>query len=359
MSEKKASVAIIGKGFMGLAIAYWLQKRQIKADVYSSSHYFTSSSIATGLLHLFHGSEARIPLQGRLALSKSLELMNSLPSTAFIKTTQILRPAKNAKQISIFRKRARQFPDELSFGIQAHSNLNLEQTLLVKSAWIIHSKYYLDCLENYLLNLDYSFINQPVIDLKELDHYNTIFLCCGAHLFKLDDELEKLMTGYHLTKGQLAHMSSTCLNPSFLDTALNARSYLVPLVSHPLEKRDQNDLGERVIIAGASFEREFSWQDPGPQPNDLRDRMLQEAYELWPSLHEYKNIHWKAGFRLSGPNHLPFIAHKNNRLIAVGGLGSKGLLYHSWLACQAVTLSQSFEKLELSDYSIWRQLPIF
>lgn len=322
MSEQKGTVAIVGSGFMGLATAFWLCKQGILSTIYYDPSYQGASEIATGLLHLFHGQEARMPPFAQQALAKAFEIMHELDHLSFLKPIQLLRPARHAKQVSIFKKRARIYPDKLEWGAFETGGVSYSNCLLVKHAWIVDSFKYLKALKDHLVLKGCTLCPLKIEAIDQLQMHSKIIFCLGANTLKLFPELPSLLQEYVITRGQLVQLEKPqgAVN---LESALNARVYVTP---HP------ND--PQALIVGATFEREPLL--PLASSFSYRQKLIKEAYELWPSCSNYQAENWKWGFRLSGPAHLPFIATHGARILLLSGLGSKGLLYHSWLAYHGI-----------------------
>lgn len=120
-------------------------------------------------------------------------------------------------------------------------------------------------------------------------------------------------------KGQIAvfHTSS----PITFDYAISARGYMASLSEH-------------TFAIGSTYEHTF--EHTGPDEAGLRF-LTSRLRKVYPRLLASASLkaQW-AGLRASTPNRMPFVGrhpHKEN-VFVFAGLGSKGLLYSSWLAEQ-------------------------
>lgn len=321
MSEKKSTLAIIGSGLAGLASGFeYLQIQPSKGpiDFYYTPQHPSASLVASGLLHLFHGVQARIPDQGREALALVLNLIKTLEedSSSIAQPTPMLRPSKNHIQQSMFQARSKQYPEELKFGDFDVDGHIFKNALMIDQAWIINTPIYMEKLRLFLEKHSCTFIEQTAPkDL--LDRYERVIIAAGAQTLELMKKLsgEELPSSLEtiLTKGQVA----LCDGVKPPSVTLNARTYIIP-GPHP-----------NSVLCGATFERTFSTADPQPSPE--RSRVWQEGVLAWPTLSRAK-VTWKSGVRLSGPSHKPFIASYQGKLFVISGLGSKGLIYHRLMA---------------------------
>ena len=85
-------------------------------------------------------------------------------------------------------------------------------------------------------------------------------------------------------------------------------------------------------FVGATFERNFS--NLHPESSVAEAYLRPRAAALVPALKEAKLLSCKAGIRAMTQTHLPIVTQLNAKTWVLTGLGSKGLLYHAYLACQ-------------------------
>lgn len=319
MGEKETSFAVIGCGLAGLAVCYELFHSfpSANVDIFSSEKQRPASQVASGLLHLFHGTRASLPPLAREGFQATKELLEFLQEQSphpIFKEIEIVRPVRYAEQRKAFLTRTRQYPLELEFNEFKMEKLYFQEALIIKKAINVDAPAYLGTLRTYLQQKGARFLTEE-ISKERLSSYDKVILCCGSQVKSVMEALSGILPELETipTKGQVALCQSTDVPP----IAINAKSYLVP------------SLSEHRYLVGATFERQFTQVEPA----DCFERqvLLEEAVKLWPSL-QASSLIWQSAVRLSGPEHLPFIASYKQNLLAVGGLGSKGLLYHRLMA---------------------------
>ena len=89
-------------------------------------------------------------------------------------------------------------------------------------------------------------------------------------------------------------------------------------------------LDGRTCIVGSTYERGRT--DDEPDSDFAEMEILPKIFPLLPCLEGRKVVACRAGVRASAPGHRPFLKMLNNNTFAIGGMGSKGLLYHALYA---------------------------
>jgi glycine/D-amino acid oxidase-like deaminating enzyme len=314
LTEK--SVAIIGAGFAGLALCSYLQG-DFQCTLYDPAGIGGgASAISAGLVHAFTGPEARVSSIGRAAFAASQRLIEQVPDA--IASSGILRVALTERQQTCFHERSAQYPGLRWMSANETSTL-VPGLVAAPGLWIadglvIHPQRYLHGLWALCENHGAVLRREAIQDLSQLKAYDAIVVASGLGSGKFAELAHLLLRGL---KGQIIELAwSTDLPP--LPVALNSDVYVIPARE-----------GASCVI-GATFEREFS--DAGV------DRAVAEAYlrpkaeALIPALKGARLLDCRAGIRATMPNHQPIAQHIEGRIWALTGLGSKGLLYHAYLA---------------------------
>lgn len=332
MIEKIRKVAVVGTGFAGLSLGFQLTKLGIYPDFYEDPSLPAASLIATGLLHLFHGAQARIPPLGQEAMQESLAQLEQLGSfTSYAQKITLVRPALNKMQESTFAKQAKRYPEQASY-----KNLPWDPQqygLWIDHAYWVNSALYLQCLRAYLEKHGCNFKKQRVYlpDLENL--YDQAAFACGYGSLLIEEIRDKNLES-HLTRGQLGYISIE-KPPQF---ALNGKTYLIP--------RSMSQEGSFWVF-GSTFEKLPLDSVFDGQTYDLQARLklIEQTQELWPFINVEK-ASWDLGYRLAGPNHLPWIGQLSEKSYAFTGLGSKGLLYSAYLAKKLASCMHSQKPFE-------------
>jgi glycine/D-amino acid oxidase-like deaminating enzyme len=153
--------------------------------------------------------------------------------------------------------------------------------------------------------------------LHALDEYDLIIATMGAACSQFP-EFQHLRI--HPLKGQLIEMEWPSIPP--LPISLISSAYLC-----------MNREKTRVII-GATYEHNY--RNPLPDPDLAIRELYPKAIALYPALENGKIVDVKAGLRASLPSRTPFAGHIGDKIFALTGLGSRGLLYHAFFAKRLV-----------------------
>ena len=92
--------------------------------------------------------------------------------------------------------------------------------------------------------------------------------------------------------------------------------------------------GDATCLAGATYERD--WESREPDPERARREILDKIRPFFPAVDKMELITCRAGLRAFTPQHRPLIQRMTKRLWVYSGLGSKGLIYHSYFAKRLV-----------------------
>lgn len=320
MNERR--IAIVGAGFAGLALCWYLQQEcRCHISVYDGVGIGGgASAISAGLVHPFTGPEARASAAAKEAFQCSRELIQrvvALDPTAIL-SHGILRVALTENQQMAFKQRSVECPELLWLsasevqrripGVVAAPGIWIEQGL------VVDSQRYLQGLWSLCEQQGAVFHRETIADLAQLSDYDQVVVTSGFASRRFPELADYGIRG---TKGQMLELAwPEELAP--LQIALNSDVYIIPTP------------GSRSCIVGATFEHNFASEaaDVAFAESYLRPR----AESLLPALQGARLIHCRAGMRATTPSRQPIARHISGRVWALTALGSKGLLYHAWLA---------------------------
>jgi len=306
-------IAIIGAGFTGLALCWHLLQKQVARIVLFDTNGIGggASGLATGLLHPYPGEQVR---RSRFA-DEGLQATNALLSVAeealqkeVVSRKGILRRAMDASQAALLAERGALHGD-------------IEQldasTFLITSGMTVYAPLYLEGLWQACAKKGAQLEKRSIASLQELDQYDCIIIAAGAGI-KAFPECAALSVNY--IKGQVLSYSLSGLEKSII-----AKGYIT------------RDVSGTRIHAGATYEREFV--SANPDRTRAEELLLPHFKKHFPELDGLQAIDCRAAVRVVRKgDYFPLIQRINPKTWAVTGFGSRGLLYHAYLAEQLSAL---------------------
>ncbi len=316
-------VAVVGAGFAGLAVAWNLLQRHHSVTIFDSLPIGSGASgIAAGLLHTFMGLDAKLAWQGREAYHAALQLLEVASTKASVfSRSGMLRVALTERQEQSYRQRALEYPLEVRL-LEANQLTDIvpgvvaKPALWIKDALTVDGFAYLNALWMVCEDLGASLEKRTVHSLDELDAYDAVVVTAGFSSSKL------IPVPVRQVKGQLLELEWPLEIPP-LPTPVNSSVYCV---MHPSNTK---------CHVGATYERNFASDLPDLEV--AQNELLPKISQILPFLKDAKVLSARAGIRGSTPNHLPIAERIDERTWTLCGLGSKGLLYHAWLAEKLVS----------------------
>jgi len=317
-------VAIIGAGFAGLGTAWHLIQQNPDIDITIFDDLGIggeASGIAAGLLHPFVGLRAKLNLYGNEAYESTCRLLmeseNFLKETVYSKSG-LLRMALTPSQQNDFLECSKTNPDVKYLKNDECQNLNPACAsypgILIAKGTTVYVKAYLKGLFLSLTQKGVKLEKSKINNLSDLKQFDKVIVTAGAGV-KQFAELGPLEV--FLIKGQTLELEwPKDLQP--LSVPLSSSSYI-------LMNQDKQS-----CIAGATYERNYlsSFRDQAFAQNSI----MPKTVAMIPGLKDAKIIDCKAALRVSTKDHMPIVEKINERLFVYVGLGSKGLLYHSFFA---------------------------
>lgn len=320
-------VAILGAGFAGLAVSWFLlhyKLGSVSIDLFDPEPIGGGvSGLSSGLLHTYPGKMANKSWRAFFCMKETHRLITEASRGAdrsVILSKGILRPALSLEQQATFRACAEDHDDtewwDYKRCMQEIPGLFLPEEsggLYIKEGLTIDVQAYLQGLWQVLVKHGVQYHKIAQIREGDLADYDRVLIAMGP-LTKNFPHLQNLP----LTpiKGQILELEWPIgVKPPPI--SLNSHKYLVM-------SRDQ-----KRCIVGATFERDFN--SPFPDEERAKREILPNVTSFFPALEKAKIISCKAGFRASTPNHLPLVGQVSDKFYFFAGLGSKGLLYHAWI----------------------------
>lgn len=281
-------IAIVGAGFAGLAATYFLsQKFQVtlfdKIGIGAGA-----SGISSGLLHPYPGEKGRLSWHAEDALTLSKQLIDAAEEilgepvanrNGILRLGPILSPEKDVVQLG-------------------------PEKFLITSGWTVFTPRYLQGLWRICEKRGVKLKIEEIKAVDALDPYDHVVLTVGAGIRSFK-EREELKIGF--VKGQIL----TCQLSEPMERSISSKIYTA-LTAGPLQ-----------CHIGSTYERDVMDEIPD------REKAIQLLNPTLPVLD------CRAGIRVTNPAHyFPILKQMGPRCHVITALGSRGLLYHAFLANQ-------------------------
>lgn len=304
-------IAVVGAGLSGLAFSWHYKKLNPSHNVvlYDPLGPKEKTSSLANLLYPFVGMRSKLNWQGFEALLESESLLKEaakFSDVSIYKKTPLLKIPKNEKEREAFY-----------FAAQNYSKLSwLEKTPFKKPGlWMdsmiqVEGPLYLEALEKACVSLGIESKRELFTKEKE-ENYDRILIASGYH-------------SNPFFKGELAYLKGQALILKWPPRDFKLPHCLIYKGLHLIPSIDSKSL-----YIGNTFEREF--ENFEPDLEKAKALLWSKLKSLFPSIDEGLIIGVKAGVRLTAPSRLPKIGKVNEKKWIFTALGSKGLLYHSYL----------------------------
>ncbi|WP_348662946.1 NAD(P)/FAD-dependent oxidoreductase [Chlamydia vaughanii] len=318
-------IAVLGAGYAGLSVTWHLllhSQGTATIDLFDPVELgHGASGLSSGLLHGFTGKKAIKPPLADLGITATHSLITEASKALnlpIVLSNGILRPAVNDEQAEIFMKRAEEFPKELEWWEKARCEMTVPSmvvsnlgALFIKNGVTINNNAYINGLWDACANLGTQFYDELIENLEDIEEfYDHIVITPGANAHILP-ELQQLPLNN--VKGQLIEIAwpEDLPIPQF---SVNAHKYVVA------------NTESHTCILGATFEH--NQPEAVPDEDVAYNEIMPPVLSLFPGLKDAKILNYYAGMRSSSSTRLPVISRIKENLWFLGGLGSKGLLYH-------------------------------
>ena len=281
-------VAIIGAGFAGLAAAWHLSEKFHVSLFDRKGIGSGASGASTGLLHPYPGEHGRRSWKADEGMQATIQLLD-------IAEQEMGRPVALRNGIIKIGK---------CIGAQEDVDPLGDNRFLIRSGITVFVPLYLEGLWRACQKRDVQFVLEEIKDLKTLDEFDHVIIAAGSGIrhFK---EAESLKINF--VKGQA--LLCACLDS--LERS-ETSSHYTALTENP----------ERCYV-GATYEKDFISEHPS----------LEIALHLL--VPQLPVLGVRSGVRVTNPAHyFPIVQKLNHRTWVMTALGSRGLLYHAYLAQQ-------------------------
>ncbi len=281
--------AIVGAGFSGLSAAYFLSSRYQVTLFDQKGIGAGASALSSGLLHPYPGKYGRRSLYATEAIALAKQLIQ-------IAANEVAAPVAHLG--AILKKRGAI--------LNPSSDVQLQEdgSYLISSGITVFPSLYLAGLFSACQKRGVELIISSINSLEELSHFDLVLVTAGAGIKDLID-IRPLNIGF--VKGQLL----VCLLDQPLSRSVAGFPYLA-ITEDPLRAH-----------YGATYER-----DP---VDSIPCRERAEAL-LKPT---HPVIECRAAIRVTHRAHyFPILRRIDPKTWVITALGSRGLLYHAYLAEQ-------------------------
>ncbi|KAG9456247.1 hypothetical protein H6P81_000755 [Aristolochia fimbriata] len=367
--------AVLGAGFAGLSVVWHLLKHSPKEsnlciDIYDEIGIGGGASgVAGGLLHpyspkaklLWKAAECWRECQNLLATAEAAANARALDSNTIsarrlVWRRGIMKPATAAKNVDILKKNAQnglgscrlEFMNrDAAQNLLSNLCVPFDSAVYMPQAMNVHPQRYLQALFLACQNLVQDFTasgykrkeihvyKETINDLGQLaGDYDVVVLCLGAKANMLPELQGKLPL--RLCRGVVAHLALPKDksgeypdgSPSILSDAWVAAQ------------------GTRNLVMGSTWDWSSKNSSPFVSPEEAStamDELTTKMSVVYPSIRNWTLTDARAGLRAMPPltplGSLPVLGcldeivpgSTNCKYWIVGGLGSRGLLYHGWL----------------------------
>ncbi len=304
------NIAIIGAGFSGLALAYFLLQSSAHVTLFDAVGIGGGASgIATGLLHPYPGEQGRRSWMADEAIAATKDVLKQVEEgtgRTIASYDGIVRIIKNEEQREVFLSH-----------IERHGDVEQidDRSFLIRSGVTVHCPSYLQGLWELIEQRGGKLIRRRVSSLSELEDFDQVVIAAGNGIFQFDETKNLRVRS---TKGQVL---TAQLPPHLhgIQKSLIGKGYLAK--------------GERpdICYVGSTYEKGVVSEEP-----DLafaQKEILPKIAFIFPEVDQLKILGCKAGFRVSrNGNPYPIAGRLSEKAWVFTALGSRGLLYHAYLA---------------------------
>lgn len=365
--------AVLGAGFAGVSVAWHLLQHTrscepVSVDLYDESGIGGGASgVSGGLLHpyspkgklLWNGAEGWVAALKLLAIAEAANVQDLNTTGPIAWRRGILRPALLEKHAADFRKikvrnveensndagvlcleeeEARALvpglvlPDN-SVALFMPHGLNLHPRRYLEALWMACQTFARKASSVGSPGTQAVLLKQHISTLSELSGYEAVVVCMGANVVMLPELAGKLTLS--MCRGVVAQLD---LPPSFLEY----REEVPNLLSSTWLALQ----GQRKMVLGATKHwgcGNTSTQVLADEERAVWEQLIPNAEMFYPSIKQWEVTGLQAGVRAMPPRTslgaLP-LAGCINTLVQpkldtdywlIGGLGSRGLIYHAWL----------------------------
>jgi len=302
-------VAVIGGGLSGLALCWHLlQFPGCQVTVFEKKRIGAGASgVSTGLLHPYAGEQARRSWRAKEGIQATLALLNVAEDALgqkIILSNGIIRILEDEAHREQFTHHFSSYQDVEKWG---------EKQFFVSSGMTIDVPKYLQGLWSACSVKGAQLVIQEIASLKDLEDFDAVAIAAGAG----SPAFEEVTLKVDLIKGQVL-------------------TYQLPFdvpCSHSLVAKGYISLSplSNVFYLGSTYERDFHTEAPCQEKALLE--LAPKLNFFFPQIKEYSLLECRSGVRVARRGHYyPLVRRLNKKCWMMTGLGSRGLLYHAYIA---------------------------
>lgn len=282
------TIAIIGAGFAGLAAAYHLSKEFAVSLFDAQGVGKGASGASTGLLHPYPGQQGRKSWKADEGLAATLRLLD-------IAEQEMGKPIANRNGIIKMGECVGAGEDVEQLG---------ENHFLIHSGVTVFVDLYMEGLWRACQRQGVEFHVEAIDKLGDLARFDYVIVAAGAGIRSFPE-------ASHLKLNFVKGQALVCEQAQPQERSITGKQYIA-LTENP-----------GICHVGATYERSFISEYPS----------LEVALHLLKPSLPVRGV--KGGMRVTNPAHyFPIIEKIDERTWVVTALGSRGLLYHAYLAEQ-------------------------
>jgi len=290
-----------------------------------------ASGLAAGLMHPYNARSSLFAqgIEGLAATKQLLDIAAIASNKPVAEFSGLLKIPTSDKQFDQFNKCALNNPHDVTKYTEGQCRLEIPGLICIEG-YFVHSGVTVNCPE-YLMGLWKACTQlgakleiRKISQLTELYDYDASVLAVGGSTAHFA-EIQHL--NFKQLKGQIIELAwPSELTP--LPFSLYSQAYIVMTPS------------KKSCLVGATFEREFI-DSTATVDTAIKD-LLPKAIALIPALEKADVINCQAGIRCTAPQHLPISVKITDKCWVIGGMGSKGLLFHGLHAKKISTEIMAF-----------------
>ncbi len=292
------TIAIIGAGISGLSCAYLLSQKNYSIKIFAKE--FSPNITSNRAAAFWFPYHIRNDKRGIEWCRKSLEFYKELsgnPATG-VSMHQLIKAVR--KEVEDAQESWMKFMPKNSYRLMQQEELkDMYAAGFDVIVPLIETQIFLPYLQSYLEDKNGEFIKRDVYDLNDFNNYDVVINCSGLGARNLCND-ETIIP----VKGQVGLLSPLNNFPIFLDT--EKPLYIVP-------RKD-------AIIVGGTYEDDIYSETNEPS---TIERLLKNAYEVFPQLKQQNYIGCWAGLRPYRPT-VRLEKEPNTNIIHNYGHGGSG-----------------------------------
>lgn len=305
-------IAVVGAGLCGLSVTWHLihKNPSLSITLFDPLNPKERTSSLANLLYPYIGIKSKRSWRGDLAFDKASNMIETLQQQSpfpFYSKKGLLKIPSNPSQLRDFEK-ATTLYDDLNTVTDPFFK---KPALWINKALQVESDLYLETLCNSCIEKGVRY-EKALFHEKDKENFDLIIYASGEKAKKFFKQ-----TKCSLLKGQ-ALILKRRKNLSVDFPIIYDGLHLIP------------SFDQKTVYVGNTFEREFDSLIPSKET--AIELLFEKLLKLYPKVSRVDILEVKAGVRFNHANRLPKIGRLDTKEYLFTAMGSKGLLYHSFLA---------------------------